>query len=743
MIQLLTELRRRNVVRIALLYIASGWALLQVSKFLLDLFAAPAWIIRLMLAVLVLLFPAVLVFAWRYELTPEGLRPTTGGADGTGARRRIGRRINLAIIALFSIVVAGLIVNRTTPIGTDLIPAADETVAAPPPVQVTADPRPSIAVLPFKNRSDRPEDQYFTDGMHDDILTRLAKIGALKVIARTSVEQFRETTLTTSAIGRQLAVRTVLEGGVQRAGDRVRINVQLIDAADDGHIWAETYDRTLTAVNVFAIQTEIAAAVAHALEAALTPAEKRRIEATPTRSLEAWEAYQLGQQRLARRTSESLAQAVTFFERAIVADRSFAQAHAALAETLRLQVGYSGAARAETLEHAESVVARALALKPDLAEAITVEARLAQDRDELEVAERGYLRALRLDPNYAPAHQHYSRLLASQSRRAEALSYAERAVALDPLSAIVNVNLADTLAGDGRYTEAIARYRKAIEIDPALPAAYRNLGFVEAYALGRIDQAVPLFERSVASDPESPEWAVWLAALYLDLGDDGQARRWTTRSLELAPEHVSVQLIAAFMELLTGHREAALEHTRRTLEIDPAFAGALMLLRNEDLRRGDAAAARARYAQAYPGLLGEGAPTIDGANADAAIDLATVLMLTGEEARANQLLDGVEKFIAPLPRMNVDGYGVADVQLHAIRGDDTRALAALREAVDAGWRADWRYYRDHEPAFGRIRGTEEFDRIFGEIEADLARQRARLAASSARREAPARPSARS
>ena len=730
MIQFLTELKRRNVVRIALLYIASGWALLQVSKFLLDLFAAPPWIIRLMLAVLVLLFPAVLVFAWKYELTAEGLRPAAEGVGGEGARRRIGRRINLAIVALFSIVVAGLIVNRSTPIGTDLTSTSATTATGPRPEPVAADPRPSIAVLPFKNRSDRPEDRYFTDGMHDDILTRLAKIGALKVIARTSVEQFRDTTLTTSAIGRQLAVSTVLEGGVQRAGDRVRINVQLIDAADDGHVWAETYDRTLTAANVFAIQTEIAAAVAHALEAALTPAEKRRVEATPTRSLDAWEAYQLGQQRLARRTSETLAQAATFFEQAITADPAFAQAHAALAETLRLQVGYSGAARAETLEKAEAAVGRALALNPDLAEALTVEARLAQDEDELERAESGYLRALQIDPNYAPAHQYYSRLLASQSRRAEALSYAERAVALDPLSAIINVNLADTLSADGRYTEAIARYRRAIEIDPALPAAYRNLGFVEAYALGRIDQAVPLFERSVANDPESPEWAVWLAALYLDLGDDTQARRWSKRSLELAPEHVSVQLVAAFMELLTGHRDAALEHTRRTLEIDPTFAGALMLLRNEDLRRGDPAAARARYAETYPDLLGEKTPVIDGANADAALDLAMVLTLTGEHDRARELLDGVETFIAPLPRMNVDGYGVADVQMHAIRGDDAKALAALREAIDAGWRSDWRYYRDHEPAFERIRGTDEFRRIFRKVEVDLAEQRARLAASS-------------
>ena len=227
-------------------------------------------------------------------------------------------------------------------------------------------------MLPFQNRSDAATDRDSADGMHDDILTQLAKIAALKVIARTSVERFRDTRLTTRQIGTELGVRTVLEGGVQRVGDRVRINVQLIDARDDAHLWAETYDRVLTAANVFAIQSEVAAAVAAALETTLTPAEQRRVEAVPTRSLEALgrSAYQLGQQRLARRTTESLAEAKTFFERAIDADPRFALAQVGLAETMRLQIGYSGAPRAETLERVAIAVERALALSPDLPDAL-------------------------------------------------------------------------------------------------------------------------------------------------------------------------------------------------------------------------------------------------------------------------------------------------------------------------------------------------------------------------------------
>jgi TolB-like protein len=164
----------------------------------------------------------------------------------------------------------------------------------------------SIAVLPFENRSDDPKDAYFADGMHDDILMQLTKIGAMRVIARTSVEQFRDTKLSTRDIGDKLGVTTVLEGSVQRAGDRVRVTVQLIDAKTDAHLWAEAYDRELTAANIFAIQRDVATTIADALKATLTPGERIRVDSIPTRNLDAWEAYQLARQRIARRTSAGL-----------------------------------------------------------------------------------------------------------------------------------------------------------------------------------------------------------------------------------------------------------------------------------------------------------------------------------------------------------------------------------------------------------------------------------------------------
>ena len=247
-----------------------------------------------------------------------------------------------------------------------------------PPRPRSADPRPSIAVLPFENRSRLEDDAYFVDGIHDDIVTQLSKISALRVISRTSVEQFRDTKLSTREIAEKLGVTRVLEGGVQRAGDRVRINVQLIDAGNDAHLWADSYDRELTVANLFEIQSEVAAAISTALQATLTPAERLRMSARPTESLAAWEAYQRGRRELEKRTTTSLVEAERLFQQALDHDPEFALAYVGRAASVILQDAWnattSGRSHEQSIALADELIERALALDPDLPEAITAAA---------------------------------------------------------------------------------------------------------------------------------------------------------------------------------------------------------------------------------------------------------------------------------------------------------------------------------------------------------------------------------
>jgi TolB-like protein/Tfp pilus assembly protein PilF len=703
------RLRRRKVVQWGITYAAGAWGFLQGLAYVSTLLRWPEQLQRLTGLALLIGLPVVLVLAWYH---------------GDRGEQRI-RRTELAILTLLFLVGGGLFwrYQHSNETQTAI------TRSAAPPAAVATDARPSIAVLPFENRSAKQDDAYFVDGVHDDILTQLTKIGAMKVIARTSVEQFRNTKLTTKEIGEKLGVIRVLEGGVQRAGDRVRVTVQLIDATTDAHVWAETYDRELTAANIFAIQSEVATAIAGALRATLTPAEKARADAVPTHNLDAWESYQIGKQRMSKRTTAGLKEAAAFFHKAINLDPTFALAYTGLADTLDLQVGYSGAPRDATLDEADKAARTALKLDPGLAEAWASSASIAADRKQYDRAETMYRRAIELNPNHATAYHWFSRMLAELGRNDESRTAAQRAVDLDPLSAIINVWLSYPLVVAGRFDEADARISKAIEIDPSMPTPYGQLGLHRAYAMNRIAEAVPLLAKATELDPASSNYPCSLALVNLDLDRVADATRLVDTATKRWPDDVCVLGLSAFVRTYQGDTNGAMQDAQRVLAIDPSNSTALYLLRTTDLRAGHPEVARARYAKAYPELLANEPPKINSSNWGIALDLPLILQGTGEGERARALLDRTEEFIRTIPRLSSAGFGIADAQIFAMRDQKREALTALREAEKVGWRGPcWRYLRDFEPDLDSIRNDPEFKAVFADIERDIARQRAELAA---------------
>ena len=587
------------------------------------------------------------------------------------------------------------------------------------------DARPSIAVLPFENRSRLEDDAFFVDGIHDDILTQVSKVSALRVISRTSVEQFRDTKLPMKTIAGQLGVTKILEGGVQRAGDRVRINVQLIDADTDAHLWADSYDRELTAANIFAIQSEVASAIAGALKAALTPAEAARVAAVATSNLEAWETYQRGMQHMAKRSTAALAEAEVLFRRAIDLDTRFTLAYIGLADTLTLQTEHSGHGRKAKLAEAERLVTNALEFDGNLAEAWAAAGLIASSRMQLERSEQMFRRAIALNPNYAPAHHWLSYTLMELGRRDEALAAAERAVLLDPLSVIINNNLGLARMNVGRFSDAQAAFGRAIEIDSNLAAAYADVGNVSAYGLGRLDTAVPWFEKAASLDPGSPEVLSRPILAHWELGSDVGAAQRLSQLLALGEGTAFSNLVASLVYLERRDDASARRHARLAADLDP---WTLFLIRNHDLRKGDYATARERYAKAFPELFDK-APMMNERSAFAAIDLALLLQHTGQDDQANELLNRSEVFMRKIPRKGLWGFGISDVAIFALRGDSVMALTKLREAERAGWRGPfWRYYRDFDPNLASIRSEPEFKAVFADIERDMTQQRARLAA---------------
>jgi TolB-like protein/Flp pilus assembly protein TadD len=724
---LIAELKRRNVFRVGVAYAIVAWLLVEVSSVFLPALRLPEWTLTLLVFLVVVGFPLALIFAWAFELTPEGIKPAKDVAPAESIRQLTGRKMDFAIIGLLAIALIFVVVDNYV---LEAEPEKKEVTAESAPATEPVVRGKSIAVLPLANRSANEEDAFFVDGIHDDILTQISKIRALKVISRTSVMEYRNTTKNLKTIGQELGAATVLEGGVQRAGDRVRINVQLIDAATDEHLWADTYDRRLTAANIFAIQTEIATAIADALRAALSPEEQDRLATIPTENLAAYEAYLLGRQRLAKETNEAVAEAIAYFQQAIKRDPNFALAYVGLADAYTWQSYQGGVPPEEGFAKAQVAVDKALALDGGLGEAYTSLAKILQERGDSEGAEATYQRALELNPNYAPAYYWYGFLLRFfLDRPEEALTLFRKAVELDPLSAATADQLGISLQGLGRFEEGLVWFKRAIEVDPGYSGGYQSIASHYLHVLGQLDEFVVWQRKAFARDPGNPNTVASHGQAFLDLGDLDEAEYWINRSIELGPESFWPNIVMQLLHLYRGDEAAALEYGRKALAIYTDWP-ARILLQDYALRAGRYMEVRAFYEESHPDFLNDDDPEIDdnldGNNYWLAINLALALSKTGEQERADLLLDRSFQHILTVPRLGIGGHWIADVQIYALQGEKQKALSALRQAIDEGWRRFWWYHLKYDPTLESLHDEPEFQAMIAEIEADMAAQLERV-----------------
>jgi TolB-like protein len=436
------ELKRRNVYKVAVAYIVAGWALSQGIAQVFPVFDIPNWVIRLIVLLIIIGLPIALVLAWMFELTPQGIRRTeTADAMPESARRK--KHTWIYVVVIGGLLSIGLFFlgrysagNTATP-----RPASDELRRGGQSEAATVPPNKSIAVLPFDNLSRDPDNAYFAEGVQDEILTRLAKVADLKVISRTSTQRFKSAPNDLREIAQQLGVANILEGSVQKANDQVRVNVQLISALTDAHLWADTYDRKLT--DIFAVETEIAKTVAGVLQAKLTGSEQHVIAARPTENTEAHQLYLKGRFFWNKRTGNDLKKSIDYFQQAITADSNYALAYAGIADAYVFLPGYSGGAPRDYYPKAIAAAKKALELDDTLAEARTSLAlAIWYDDFDFSQANREFQRAIELNPNYAIAHQQYgNNTLSALGRFDDAIAEGKRAVDLDPLSLVINADL--------------------------------------------------------------------------------------------------------------------------------------------------------------------------------------------------------------------------------------------------------------------------------------------------------------
>lgn len=706
------ELKRRRVFQTFALYIVGAWVVLQVADLAFESWGLPDAALRPLWVAALSLFPLALIVGWRYNITLHGIERTPRSeSDVPTPLQKSDYAILGVIFVAFSATAIAAFDQATRSMGN--IEAGSRI-----------DPH-SVAVLPFVARGSAEETTFFADGVHDDLLTTLANVSDLKVISRTSVLQYRNTEKNLRQIGRELGAAHVLEGGIQHVGGQVRINVQLIDAGTDEHLWAETYDRELSVENLFAIQSEITETIARELAATLSAEERSRIRRERTTDLEAFNAFNRGKQLFYRSSFEALQEAVNEFRRAIEIDPDYAQAHARLAGTYSQMANTGLLSAAEALELGRKHIDRALELDPVDGFAVAVEAiyKFMEGRSD----ESDFARATELSPNNAEVLDIYASYLRRNGRPADALPYIERALELDPLSTSLFHDLGRSLISLGRFEQASSAFERIAQIDPDNPYAAHGFA-VSTVMSGDLARAAYWSEESSSFDPLDFENPATTALIYGSLGHLEQARAKVDEALALGPTEALPLAVNAYFLSVSGEREKAVAAARAALAMGVedrwnSHMYLLRVMRDEALVSGNLDEALAWYRRLTPELF-EAQPQVRADNIVKAADLGLLLQRAGQSEQAQAMLKSVVSFYDDNYARGAANYplGIAKVDALALLGRNDEALAALRQLIDDGWRLLWRWSTVFNPNHASLHDDPDYESMLVEIEQDLARQ---------------------
>jgi TolB-like protein/Tfp pilus assembly protein PilF len=550
------ELKRRNVIRVAIAYAIAAWLLIEISATTFPMLRLPEWTATFVTVLLMIGLPVALIFAWAFELTPEGLKREKDVDRSRSITHSTGRKLDFVIIGAMAAALLYFAVNHDWN-------GKQGRIA---PGEIT-----SIVVLPLDNLMNDPQQDYFVDGMHDALITELTRIRALKVISRTSAVRYRNTEMSVPEIAIELGVDAIVEGSVLRAGNTVRVTAQLIEARSDRHLWADNFDRELS--DILALHSDLARAIVDEIRVAVTPEEESRFANTRSVNPEVYELYLRGRFLCGNGTPEEMANAIQYLQQAIARDPGYAPAHAELASCYTDNSYLEYLRPLEVYPKAKVAAIRAVEIDDQLAEAHSAVGSVAYqfEWDFLE-AENAFKRAIDLNPSNLRTLIYYAWMLGETGRFEEAMVPARRAQELDPLSAMANIAVAEIYYLSRNYDEAIKEYSKNLDFSPNDPLVnyflawpYEQKGmFEKATALlekavmlsngapvylaalghthalaGRRDEALKILEQLEGLSGPIPPSPFHIALVHVGLGNDDSAFQW----LEEAYRQRALQLI--------------------------------------------------------------------------------------------------------------------------------------------------------------------------------------------------------
>jgi len=680
--RLVLELRRRNVLRMAVLYVVAAWLIMQVAEVIIDLAKLPDWIGTTTLWLLAVGFPIALIFSWFYELTSEGISLEKDVAAAESITHVTGRRMDFIVISLLC---AGLILF-----------AYDKWWIGPPAEK-------SIAVLAFENMSADPDQEYFSDGISEELLNLLARIPELTVISRASSFSFKGQDIPIPKVAEQLNVAHVLEGSVRKAGNRVRITAQLIEARTDSHLWSETYDRELE--DVFAVQDEISAAIVVALKEQLGLQAEVVPRLAVTANSEAHDAYLRGRYLVVQRTPASIEGAVREFEEAITLDPDYALAHAELALAALVGIQYGGLSVTKAISRAAPHAERAMALDPSLAEAHAATGYLLNFQWKREEALTHYKQAIQINPNYSAAHNLMGNLLSQLGLYNQSFAVHEMSLRLDPLSVRAMNNYVISLIARNRLAEADRELEKFASI---APDNYTRIRGIRACRGGKWAELVLGYLDALRINAEHMPFR------------DGLTWQFALIALEREVLAISGAPPPIVLRML-GRPEDAVTTAEARLAEDPFSFRARRDLGLALASAGDYASARPMLEEAWQRSGGQITLFFSGLfGADGAAALIAARRNAGEEV--SELLaairDNVRRYreaeMSAAGIMGHNGFYSADYEegLAAyLSGEHKRGLALIAKAVEDGFfimpREAYLQVLYDDPGFAPIRESQE------------------------------------
>ena len=714
----LTELNRRKVLRTVGAYAVAVFVVLQLMDAAVEPLRIPDWLPTLVVIVLILGFPLVFILAWHFDITPGGVKK----AQKEGLLTRSQNAI------LFSMMMMGMLglgygfygyySNVFTGTG-----VAEPLGIASQQREFVA-PENSIAVLPFADLSEDSSQGYFSDGIAEEILNVLAKVNGLHVAARTSSFVFRAPDKDIREIGRLLNVSTVLEGSIRKAGDRIRLTAQLINVEDGYHIWSNSYDRELN--DVFAIQDEVASAIAEALVDSFAGLEQK--PTSRSQDLAAFEAYRTGRLHWWRRSPDELQKAITLFAEALEHDPSFAPAYAAMADSWLLLSLYGNLTNMKATERAMPMIEKALEIDPESAEAFAALGLARWQIGQRDAAESALRQAIKLNDDYIPAYLWLGGLLGDLGRLPEQNQILQQAMVIDPLNELLAINVAGNLSSQGDYQGGKELLQSLVSLRPDSATLLRIMSG-HAIMSGDLVGGWQYANRSYDLEPDSPVVIETLAKAWASVGVTDKAERLLLEGLEIAGDNFGLQSDYFFLMLKQGRLEKAesllIEQFGNSIEELPAQLQQYYYFQKGmiSLVAGDKDAARNLFEKA---MQDDSDQTWSGQQVLYATILSALHRDAGNTVLAEQRLESAERSVR---RARINGVDDANIyytesSIHSLKGELPEALESLQMAYDRGFRAAWLLEIDFR--LEALHSEPQFTAIKQQIEKDIVQARAQV-----------------